>query len=190
MSTGRLFVLSGPSGVGKDTVLEHLARIDSGFAVCVTATTRAMRDGESEGHPYFFLSVAQFEDGLASGAFLEHARVNGGNYYGTPKAWVEQQVAAGVDVILKIDVQGGASVRQLAPEAVLVFLSPPSMDELERRLRFRGTETEEQIAVRLADAQMEIAASTHYDYRVVNNTVESAADQLRCILMAERCRIR
>jgi guanylate kinase len=190
MKIGRPFVLSGPSGVGKDTVLEHLGRIDSGFAVCVTATTRAMRDGESEGRPYFFLSVTQFEDGIATGAFLEHARVNGGNYYGTPKAWVEQQVEAGVDVILKIDVQGGASVRELMRDAVLVFLAPPSLDELERRLRARGTETEEQVAVRLADARLEIAASAHYDYRVVNDTVESAADQLRCILVAERCRIR
>jgi guanylate kinase len=190
MNSARLVVLSGPSGVGKDTVLAQLARLDNGFSVCATATTRPMRDGESEGNPYLFLSVAEFEAGIESGAFLEHARVNGGNYYGTPKAWVESQLAQGIDVILKIDVQGGASIRQLMPDSVLVFLAPPSMDELERRLRARATEAEDQIQIRLDDARMEIAASAHYDYRVVNDSVEVAADRLRCILIAERCRIR
>jgi guanylate kinase len=188
VAKGKLFVLSGPSGVGKDTVLASLSKIDSGFAICITATTRAMRHGEVEGSPYTFLTRAEFEARIAAGDFLEHAEVNGGNLYGTPKSWVEATRAAGTDAILKIDVQGGKSVRQLVPDVVLVFLAPPSLEALEVRLRHRGTETEEAIQIRLEDARKEIAASAEYDYIVVNDDIDAAADRLRCILIAERCR--
>ena len=116
------------------------------------------------------------------------AEVNGGNLYGTPKSWVDQTLASGTDAILKIDVQGGKSIRSLVPDAILVFLAPPSLDELEARLRSRGTETEDAIQVRLEDARTEIAASKGYDYIVVNDNIDAAADRLRCILVAERCR--
>ena len=188
MAKGKLYVLSGPSGVGKDTVLAALASIDTGFAICITATTRGMRPGEVEGSPYTFLARPEFENRIAAGDFLEYAEVNGGNLYGTPKSWVDKTLGVGVDAILKIDVQGGKSIRELVPDAVLVFLAPPSLNELESRLRSRGTETEEAIQIRLEDARTEIAASSGYDYIVVNDEIDAAADRLRCILVAERCR--
>lgn len=188
MAKGKLYVLSGPSGVGKDTVLASLSNIDHGFAICITATTRAMRPGEVEGSPYTFLTRSEFEDRIADGDFLEYAEVNGGNLYGTPKSWVDQTLAAGTDAILKIDVQGGKSIRALVPDAILVFLAPPSLTELENRLRSRGTETEDAVQIRLEDARTEIAASSGYDYIVVNDDIDVAADRLRCILVAERCR--
>lgn len=188
MAKGKLYVLSGPSGVGKDTVLAALSNIDTDFAICITATTRGMRTGEVEGSPYTFLTRTDFEDRIAAGDFLEFAEVNGGNLYGTPKSWVDQTLASGTDAILKIDVQGGKSIRSLVPDAILVFLAPPSLDELEARLRSRGTETEDAIQVRLEDARTEIAASLGYDYIVVNDKIDAAADRLRCILVAERCR--
>ncbi len=188
MAKGKLYVLSGPSGVGKDTILAALGEIDRGFATCVTATTRAMRPGEVEGSPYTFLTRTEFEHRIASGDFLEYAEVNGGNLYGTPKSWVDKTRAAGTDAILKIDVQGGKSIRELVPDVILVFLAPPSLNELEVRLRSRGTETEEAIKIRLDDARSEIEASSGYDYIVVNDDITAAADRLRCILVAERCR--
>lgn len=188
MTKGRLYVLSGPSGVGKDTVLASLENIDNGFAICVTATTRAMRPGEVEGSPYTFLTRSEFEDRITTGDFLEYAEVNGGNLYGTPKSWVDMTLGAGTDAILKIDVQGGKAIRELVPDAILVFLAPPSLEELEARLRSRGTETEDAIQIRLDDARTEIAASSGYDYIVINDDIAAAADRLRCILVAERCR--
>ena len=123
-------------------------------------------------------------------ALLEYARVNGGNLYGTPKQWVEETRAKGTDVILKIDVQGGITIRTKVPDAVLVFLEPPSLAELERRLRARSTETEDQIKVRLLDARNELAQKVHYDYAVLNDDVTLAADLLRCVILAKRCRLR
>lgn len=190
MKPGRLFVVSGPSGVGKDTVLARLREILDGIAVCVTATTRAMRPGESQGDPYLFLSSEEFRRMVDQDAFLEYARVNGGNFYGTPKDWVDARRAEGLDVILKIDVQGGTTIRTKVPDAILVFLEPPSFAELERRLRARMTENEEQIQTRLLDARSEMQQRPHYDYSVVNDQVDTAADRLRAIFLAERCRIR
>jgi guanylate kinase len=186
---GRLFVVSGPSGVGKDTVIEHLLPRISEVVLNVSATTRAARPGESEGKPYFFLSVADFRTQVEEGAFLEYARVNG-NLYGTPRAWVEEQRRNGIDVLLKIDVQGGLTIRTKVRDVVLVFLMPPSVDELERRLRSRSTETEEQITTRLLDSRSELQQIPNYDYAVMNDNVDRAADLLRAIFLAERCRVR
>lgn len=190
MRTGNLFVVSGPSGVGKDTVLAGLLAQLPDVKVCITATTRAMRPGESQGNPYQFISVTEFETLVNNDALLEYARVNGGNLYGTPKQWVEETRAAGTDVILKIDVQGGITIREKVADAVLVFLEPPSLAELERRLRARSTETEDQIKVRLLDARNELAQKVHYDYAVLNEEINQAADLLRCVILAERCRLR
>jgi guanylate kinase len=186
---GKLYVLSGPSGVGKDTVLAALRQRVPSLGVCITATTRAMRPGESQGDPYQFLSITEFEGMVQRDAFLEYARVNGNNMYGTPRAWVEERRAAGQDVLLKIDVQGGREIRAKVPDAVLVFLEPPSMEELERRLRTRSTESEDAILVRLLDARSEQNQRSHYDYAVLNDTVENAAEKLASILIAEACRI-
>jgi guanylate kinase len=192
---GLLFVVSGPSAVGKDTVLNELLESkesDTSPAElpvrrCVTATTRDPRPGEEEGRDYHFLSVQQFHEMAAVDGFLEYANVFG-NWYGTPRAWVAAQREAGVDVILKIDVQGALYVQQRVDDAILVFFAPPSLDELERRLRSRATETEEQIARRLLDARNEMAQMTHYHYRVVNNDVSDAVADLRSIFRAEHLR--
>ena len=169
---GKLFVLSGPSGVGKDTVLAALKSVAPDLDVCVTATTRSMRPTESPGNPYEFLSMTEFERMVEADEFLEWARVNGGNLYGTPRAWVSDRREAGRDVLLKIDVQGGIAVRSKVADAVLIFLEPPSFPELERRLRARSTETEDAIRIRLLDARSELNQRPFYDYAVVNDTIE------------------
>lgn len=191
-SRGRLFVVSGPSGVGKDAVLGPLLSAENRprrLRRCVTATTRPPRPGEVEGVDYFFLERAEFERRIALGGFLEHASY-AGRYYGTPRAWVEEQRAGGNDVLLKIEVQGAFQVREAAPDAVLVFLAPPSREELERRLRGRDPDADpEDIARRLETASAELALAARYDYLVVNDTIPAAMEALRAIVLAERCRV-
>lgn len=185
---GRLFVVSGPSGVGKDTVLERLFTRVSGAVRSVSATTRPPRPGEVEGRDYYFVSVAEFEEGVRAERFLEYARY--GEYlYGTPRDRVAEQREHGLDVILKIEVQGALRVKSLAPDAILIFLQPPSLEELERRLRARATDTEARIAERLVIARTELASLFQYDYLVTNNDLETAVETLHAILIAERCRI-
>lgn len=196
MSTGppgMLIVLSGPSGVGKDTLLDRLLTEETGspdssvLRRCVTATTRAPRPGEVDGLDYHFWQPAEFEARAAQGALLEWAVVHG-HQYGTPRAWVEARRAEGEDIILKIDVQGGLKVKERCPEAVLIFLLPPSMAELEQRLRQRHTDTEDQIAKRQADARNELNKARMYDYLVVNDHLETAVGRVGSIITAERCR--
>ena len=190
---GSLIVLSGPSGVGKDAVLAPLFSAETcppRLRRCITATTRAPRPGEIEGVDYFFLSREEFERRIAEGFFLEHATY-AGRSYGTPRWWVEAEVAGGNDVLLKIDVQGALQVRSQAPEAVLVFIAPPSVEELERRLRGRDPGADpDDLARRLAIAREELALARQYDYLVVNDRIEKAVEDLRAIVIAERCRIR
>ena len=185
---GRLFVVSGPSGVGKDTVLNRFHEVLSGLKQCVTVTTRTQRPTETNGNPYYFVPMSDFRTMVESDAFLEFAHVNG-NMYGTPRKWVEEQRAEGFDVLLKIDVQGGLTVRTKARDAVLIFLMPPSVAELERRLRSRSTETEEQITRRLLDARSELQQVPNYDYVIVNDSIDKAADLIRAIVLAERSRV-
>jgi guanylate kinase len=191
-SGGLLYVVSGPSAVGKDTILSELLAQTESLSYparrCVTATTREPRPGEEPGRDYHFLSVPQFQEMAAADGFLEYANVFG-NWYGTPRAWVAEQRASGVDVILKIDVQGALTVQQRVPDAILVFFAPPSLQELERRLRARGTETEEQVARRLLDARNEMAQLPHYHYRIINDVVDEAIADLRSIFRAEHCRV-
>lgn len=190
---GSLIVLSGPSGVGKDAVLAPL--FSAGVCPprlrrCITATTRAPRSGEIDGVDYFFLSHEEFQRRIGEGFFLEHASY-AGRSYGTPRWWVEAEVAGGNDVLLKIDVQGALQVRSQAADAVLVFIAPPSVAELERRLRGReGHANPDDIARRLEIALRELALSESYDYLVVNDRIEQAVEDLRAIILAERRRIR
>ncbi len=191
--TGLLLVVSGPSAVGKDTVLDALLSLPSDalpgpIKKCVTITTREPRSMEVDGIDYRFVSAAQFNALVADDALLEYAEVHN-NYYGTPRAYVAAERATGTDVILKIDVQGGRAVKQRMPDAALIFLQPPSLEELERRLRGRATENEEDIARRLLNARREMAQRRYYDYAVTNDTVEEAVDTIRAILRAEHCRI-
>ncbi|MCC6728103.1 MAG: guanylate kinase [Chthonomonadales bacterium] len=189
---GRLFVVSGPSGVGKDAVLGALLASEArptGIVRCVTATTRAPREGEVEGRDYQFLARDEFERRVQGGWFLEHA-VFGANRYGTPRGAVDASLAAGVDVILKIEVQGALQVREVAPGAVLVFLAPPSWEALRERLSRRATEHAAAAAARLERAREEIAMAPLYDYVITNDRLAAAVDALRCVVVAERCRIR
>jgi len=188
---GRLFVVSGPSGVGKDSVLSALfasGDCPPNLLRCITATTRAPRATEIPGHDYFFFTRAEFEQKVESEFFLEHASYNG-NYYGTPHDYPEQQRELGMDVVLKIEVQGALTVKLRVPDAILVFIAPPSWSELERRLRSRATDSETEVSRRLEIARGEMAIAPKYDYFVINDLVEDSVSSLRSIVMAERCRI-
>ena len=167
-SGGRLFVLSGPSGVGKDAVLSRMKRLGRDFHFTVTATTRPIRPGERDGVDYVFMSRDDFRRLIADDGLLEWAEVYG-NLYGVPKAQVTDALRRGQDVMLKVDVQGAATVRKLHPESVLIFLEPPDMDSLDRRLRERGTEQGEALRVKLETAREEMNAAAWFDYRVVNH---------------------
>jgi guanylate kinase len=189
---GRVFVISGPSGVGKGTVLNGMLRSSSAPARltrCTTATTRAPREGEVDGVNYHFFSHEEFERRAAQGYFLEHARYND-NFYGTPRENVKREQAAGNDVLLEIEVQGGLSIRALDLDAVLVFLAPPSWDELERRLRNRATDDAGAVERRLAIARREMDAAPNYDYLIVNDDLDRAVATLQSVIVAERQRIR
>jgi guanylate kinase len=187
-SSGLLCVVSGPSGVGKDCVLDALLSEAKGIAKCVTATTRDPRPGELNGIDYIFLSSDEFSQMVSNGDFLEYAEVHG-NMYGTPKAEVSKITSQGFDVILKIDVQGGISVRASDPDAILIFILPPSVEELERRLRGRGTDSEESVQCRLHNAQNELSLAKEYDYVVVNNTIAGAVHDIEAIISAEHHRV-
>ena len=197
MSIGILIVVSGPSAVGKDTVLDKLLSTEPPnlrfpAAKCITATTRDPRpkDGGMEVHgvDYLFCSVPGFNDMVEKGHMLEYAEVHG-HYYGVPRDWVVETLKQGTDVVLRVDVQGAKNVKAKFPEAVLVFMKPPSMEELERRLRSRKSETEESIARRLLNARVELEQAVHYDYSVVNDTIEVATDTFCSIILAEHCRV-
>lgn len=186
---GLLFVVSGPSGVGKDTLLTRLEQICQGIRRCVTYTTRAPRPGEIPGLDYNFISERDFELMIERGEFLEYARVHG-HLYGSPLTEVNAIREGGEDAILKIDVQGALMVKQRLPEAILVFVAPPSREELEKRLRQRYTDSEEDIRCRLRNAYTEMGQIPRYDYLVVNDEVEIAVDKLRSVIIAERIRVR
>lgn len=190
---GKIIVFSGPSGAGKDAVLAPLFAAGTcppRLRRCITATTRAPRAGEIDGVDYFFLAPEEFQKRLAEGFFLEHAGY-AGRFYGTPRWWVEKEREFGNDVLLKIDVQGALQVREAAPEAVLIFVAPPSLPELERRLCTRDPCADPaDLARRLAIARGELALAPRYDYLVINDVVERAVEDLRAIILAERCRTR
>ncbi len=188
-SSGLLVVLSGPSGVGKDSILRQAERRLPGLRRSISVTTRPPRPGEEEGRDYFFRSPAEFEKIVAEGEFLEWARYL--DYcYGTPRAWVLQKLAAGEDVALEIDVQGGQQVRARFPEAALIFVSPPTEEALRARLRARNTETEAALEHRLQAYREERIHLPDYDYEIVNDDLEDAVDLFCAIIKAEKARVR
>jgi guanylate kinase len=189
LSSGRgiLMVLSGPSGVGKGTVCSALRKKTNDLVYSVSATTRAPREGEVDGVNYFFKSQEQFLAMIAEDELLEWAEYVG-NYYGTPRQFVEETLSKGKDIILEIEVQGALKVKEKFPEGVFTFLLPPSLDELQNRIETRGTESEESIRNRMCVAQSEIRLLEHYDYAIVNDEVEAACRRIQSILVAERCR--
>lgn len=180
---GILIVISGFAGVGKGTLVKRLIQNYDRYALSVSMTTRSPRPGEQNGREYFFVSREEFEDQIEHGGLIEHASYCG-NYYGTPRAYVEEQMAAGRDMILEIEIQGAMKVKERFPNAVLVYVLPPSVAALESRLRGRATETEEKIRERLSRAAEEGEGIEQYDYIVVNDDLDRCEQQLHGILCA------
>lgn len=171
---GRLFVLSGPAGVGKGTIISEAFKLLDNLVYSVSCTTRPPRPGEVQGKNYFFMSEDDFMRLVEEGSLLEWARVHG-HCYGTSRAAVEKSLESGADVLLEIDVQGAAQVKEKMPEAVTIFIRPPDFDELVRRLRARGTESPEQLELRIANAERELLAAGGYEYSIINDKVSAAA---------------
>ena len=187
MKKGKTFIVSGPSGVGKGSVLKVLLEKRKDVYVSVSATTRQPRVGEENGVHYHFLDVDTFHDWMAQDAFLEYAEYVG-NFYGTPKRFVDEAMEAGRDVILEIDVQGALQIAHKRPDAVLIFIAPPSWEELARRLTLRGTDSPEKIEKRLLRAKVEFQTAHTYDYFVINDNVDNAVRELEAIMTAEHCK--
>lgn len=184
---GLLIVVSGPSGVGKGTVCSALRQRMPELTYSVSATTRAPREGEKEGVNYFFKTVPEFKKMIENDELIEWAQYVG-NYYGTPRRFVEETLKAGKDILLEIEVQGALQVKQRFPEGVFIYLLPPTMEELKKRILHRGTETEESLASRLGVAEDEFKFIHHYDYVVINDVVEKACERIQAIITAEHCR--
>ena len=184
MAKGVLLIISGPSGSGKGTIVEQLVS-ELGYCVSISATTRNPRPNEKDGIHYFFKTKEEFEKMIEKGELLEHAAFCG-NYYGTPKKYVEEQLESGKNIILEIEVQGALQVKKKYNDAVLIFTMPPTLTELRRRLEFRGTETKEVIDARINRAEEELEFLPDYDYIVINDTVDEAVKDVDCIVKAER----
>jgi len=186
MKKGKLFIVSGPSGTGKGTICKELLAMDPNLRLSVSVTTRAPREGEVDGREYYFITRERYMELLEEGGLLEHASVYGKTLYGTPRQPVIDWLEEGIDVVLEIDVQGAFQVRENYPDSILIFILPPSMEELEQRIRGRGSETEEALATRLGEAQHEIDQADRYDYRVVNGDLQQAIEDVQQIIQQER----
>ena len=187
MRRGKTFIICGPSGVGKGTVVARLLASDPTLYFSVSATTRAPRPGEADGVHYHFLTMERFEKWIEEDQFLEHAAYVG-NRYGTPKKFVDEAMEQGRDVMLDIEIQGAAQIHEKRPDAVRIYIAPPSWEELERRLLGRGTESIEKVRSRLARGKEEFNAAKDFDYFVINDTVDHAVEEIQAIMTAEHCR--
>lgn len=188
MKKGFLLVISGPSGVGKGTVLHDLMNTQKNLVYSVSATTRDKRDGEIEGVSYFYKSHEEFKQMIDDDQFLEYAQVHN-NYYGTPKEFVENKINNGKIVVLEIDVQGAVNVKKNTDNAVFIFLAPPSLSELKNRIVGRGTETENDINLRMKNARRELEYIKYYDYLVVNDHINTAINSVNEIINAEKHKV-
>jgi guanylate kinase len=182
---GNLFVIVAPSGAGKTTLVAELLKREPGMRLSISYTTRAPRAGEADGREYHFIGVPEFERMIAAGDFLEHAQVHG-NYYGTSRAWIEGEIAGDHDVLLEIDWQGASQVRRFFPDLVGMFILPPSIAELRRRLQGRGKDSAETIERRIAGAREEISHVLEFEYIIVNDRFEQALDDIRSVVRAAR----
>ncbi len=185
---GLLVVVSGPSGAGKDSIINEVVKNEAINAwVSISMTSRNMRKNEIEGVHYFFVSKEEFETNIQKNNFLEYAEYNG-NYYGTPKHKIDEYLNQGIDVILIIEIQGALQIKELIPEALFIFIMPPSMQELKNRLVKRGSDSEDKIMKRFKRAYQEINEVTKYNYVVVNDVLDKAVQKVTSILLAEKCR--
>lgn len=189
VASSNIIIVSGPSGSGKSTLVEKLRALP-GTMFSVSCTTRQPRAAESPGKCYDFVSEAEFQHRIQQGDFLEYAQVFGKHWYGTPRKWVDEARRLGRDLVLEIDVQGAQQVKGKVPDAILVFIVPPSRQDVEQRLRVRGQDSEQAIERRLERARQEMDRSLDYDFIVVNDDLERASDELRSIVVACRCRRR
>lgn len=187
MEKGKLFVISGPSGAGKSTVVFKAMEGRDDVCFSTSVTTRKPRPGEVDGREYFFVDLDRFKEMVENDELLEHAEYVA-NSYGTPRAYVEDKLSAGMNVILDIEVQGARQVNEKKPDSVKIFIIPPSIEELERRLKGRGTDTARAIEARLIRARQEYKEANFYDYIIINDDAERAAKKLAAIMLAEHCR--
>ena len=185
---GSLIVVSGPSGAGKSTVISRLMRENPDIVFSVSATTRAPREGEVDGKNYYFVTREKFKSMVDNGELLEHAEYVG-NCYGTPKAPVFESIENGKSVVFDIEVQGAAQIKQQCPEAILIFVVPSDLSQIEKRLRARKTDSEEKIRGRLEQARRECERAKNYDYVVLNDDPDRAAEEMRSIIIAEKCKM-
>lgn len=188
MNKGILVVISGFSGAGKGTLIKRLMDKYDNYALSISATTRTPREGEADGREYFFRTREEFEELIREGQLIEYAEYVG-NYYGTPRAYVEEQLESGKDMILEIEIQGALKVKEMFPNTLLLFVSPPSAQELERRLKTRGTEGEELIQNRLRRAGEEAEGIDAYDYLLINDGLEACVDMMHGVIQSEHCKI-
>lgn len=188
-NTGQIIVISAPSGAGKGTIIKELLKNDNKTRwLSVSATSRAPREGEQEGINYYYLTEEDFKKKIKEDYFLEYTNY-AGNYYGTPKEYIKEKVEKGIDVILEIEIEGAMNVKRLIPEAMFIFIMPPSLKDLVKRLKGRGTESNEKIIKRFHEAYKEINEVTKYNYVVVNDEIDKAVDKIESIIKAERCRV-
>jgi guanylate kinase len=182
---GNLFVVAAPSGTGKSSLVKSLLELDSHLTVSISHTTRAPRGQEQDGREYHFISQEEFQDKVTADDFIEWAEVHG-NLYGTSRAAIQERIAAGEDVILEIDWQGALQIKKLFPNAVLIFILPPSWEELAQRLNRRGEDRPEVIAQRLANARIEVAQARHFDFVIINKLFETALFDLKTVVHSQR----
>ena len=188
-NTGQVIVISAPSGAGKGTVIKELLNNDSKSRwLSVSATSRKPREGEKEGVNYYYLTKEDFEKKIKEDYFLEYTNY-AGNYYGTPKEYIKEKLNKGIDVILEIEIEGATNIKKLIPEALFIFIMPPSLKDLAKRLKKRGTESNEKIIKRFHEAYKEVNEVTKYNYVVVNDKIELAVEKIEAILKAEKCRV-
>jgi guanylate kinase len=186
MKKGKLLVLSGPSAVGKGTLAKYLVDHYPNMYLSVSATTRSIRNGETEGNSYFYISHEEFDRLITEGQMLEYAEVHGHNRYGTPKAPVLEALSLGKTVILEIDVQGAMQVKAQLPEALTIFIEPPTFEDLIKRMASRGTEQDDEVKIRLETAKLEISRKSEFDYSVVNDEVDRCAQEVLDLVLSQK----